>query len=64
MGVVRPSWHAVPSWSRCGRGPPPGGDGGPPPKMFLISRPWGCILDNFWPIWLCVLALLRKAFAA
>ena len=43
----------------------PCGYTGPPPKLFFyILRPRGCILDKFWPIWLSVLALLRKAFAA
>ena len=43
----------------------PWGYGDPPPNFFfLILRPRGFILGNFWPIWLCVLALLRKAFAA
>ena len=38
---------------------------GPPPKLFFyILRSLGCVLDKFWPIWLSVLALLRKAIAA
>ena len=46
-------------------GQSPCGYTGPPPKLFFyILRPRGCILDKFWPIWLSVLALLRKAFAA
>ena len=45
-------------------GQPPWGYGRPPPIFFYILRPRGCILDKFWPIWLSVLALLRKAFAA
>jgi len=61
MGADVPSWHAVLSQGRCGMGA--SALGGPPPKPFYILRLQGCILGNFRPIWLSVLALLRKAFA-
>ena len=46
-------------------GQPPCGYRGASSKIvFYILRPRGYILDRFWPVWLSVLALLRKAFAA
>ena len=47
MAAEPPSWHAVPSRGRCGRGVAPlplGGSGGPPPENFRILRPQ----DAFW----------------
>ena len=37
---------------------------GPSPENFRIFKAPGCILGHFWPIWLSVLARLKKAFAA
>ena len=64
MGAEPPSQNAAPSRGRSGMGPAPLGYGRAPTIFFYILRPQGCILDKFWPIWLSVLALLRKAFAA
>ena len=63
MAAEPPSLHAVLSRGRCGRGWG-GGSGGPPPRNFRIFKAPGCILGDFWPIWLPVLAPLNKAFAA
>ena len=59
MAAEPPSLYAVLSRGRCGRG-----FGGPPPGHFRIFKAPGCILGDFWPIWLPVLAPLNKAFAA
>ena len=65
MGTEPPSQHAVPSRGRCEMGSAPLGLWEASSKFFVhILRPRGCILDKFWPIWLCVLALLKKAFVA
>ena len=65
MGAKPPSRHAVPSRGRHEMGPAPLGVWEASSQFFFhILRPRGCILDKFWPIWLSVLALLRKAFAA
>ena len=45
-------------------GQPPWGYGRPPPNFFSHFEARGWILDKFWPIWFCVLALLKKAFVA
>ena len=66
MVAERPSWHAVPSRGRCGRGAPlsTGGSRGPPLENFRIFKPPGCNFGHFWPIWLSVLDPVNKTFAA
>jgi len=65
MGPEPPSRHAVPSRGRCEMRPAPLGLWEASSNFFFyILRRRGCILDEFWPIWLCVLALLKKAFVA
>ena len=65
MGAEPPSRHIVPSRGRCEMGASPlGAMGGLLQFFFYILRPPGSILDKFWPIWLSVLSLLKKAFLA
>lgn len=65
MGAEPPSRHPVPSCGRCEMGPAPLGLWKASANFFFhILRPRGCIFDKFWPIWLCVLGLLKKAFFA
>ena len=49
MAVEPPSWHAVPSWGRCGRGVVAtllGGVGGHSLENFRIFEAPGCILGH------------------
>ena len=65
MGAEPLSRHAMPSRGGGEMGHSPCGYSQPLPKLFFyILRPRGFIFNKFWPIWLSVLALLRKAFAA
>ena len=65
MGAEPPSRHAVPSRGRCEMGPAPLGLWEASSKFFFLHfEAPGLHFGKFWPIWLCVLSLLKKAFVA
>ena len=60
MVAEPPFWPTVPGQGRCRRG----AGGASPKNTFTFEALARVAFRNFWPIWLSVLALLRKAFAA
>ena len=65
MVVWLPSWHAVPSWSMCGRwGHPLGGVWGYPKKILFNFEAQPLDFGQFLVNLACVFALLRKVFAS